>query len=99
MRVSGSCSRATCRTSGYTRSRTAIPKGDIAYKTPTYPVDLGCREIRGTGPDAHVLRQFPPGPLHVTWFPLPAQGTSVGTLVLVHDMSFVDRRSADTRRY
>ena len=46
-----------------------------------------------------MLRQFPPGPLHVTWFPLPAQGTSVGTLVLVHDMSFVDRRSADTRRY
>jgi len=75
------------------------PQGDIAYKTPTYPVGLGCREIRGTGPDAHVLRQFPPGPLHVTWFPLPAQGTSVGTLVLVHDMSFVDRRSADTRRY
>jgi len=75
------------------------PQGDIAYKTPTYPVGLGCREIRGTGPDAHVLRQFPPGPLHVTWSPLPAQGTSVGTLVLVHDMSFVDRRSADTRRY
>ena len=75
------------------------PQGDIAYKTPTYPVGLGCREIRGTGPDAHVLRQFPPGPLHVTWFGLPAQGTSVGTLVLVHDMSFVDRRSADTRRY
>jgi trehalose 6-phosphate synthase len=75
------------------------PQGEILYKTPTYPVDLGCREIRGTGPDAHVLRQFPPGPLHVTWFPLPEDGTKSGTLVLVHDMSFVDRRSADTRRY
>jgi len=75
------------------------PQGEIVYKTPTYPVDLGCREIRGTGPDAHVLRQFPPGPLHVTWFPFPADGTKAGTLVLVHDMSFVDRRSADTRRY
>src|SRR5512132_4210873 len=42
--------------------------GQIVQKTTTYPVALGCREIKGTGPDAHVLRQFPPGPLHVTWF-------------------------------
>ena len=73
--------------------------GQIVYKTPTYPLDLGCREIKGTGPDAHVLRQFPPGPLHVTWFALPTSGPQTGTLVLVHDMSFVDRRSADTRKY
>jgi trehalose 6-phosphate synthase len=35
----------------------------------------------------------------VTWFALPTSGPQTGTLVLVHDMSFVDRRSADTRRY
>jgi len=75
------------------------PEGEIVYKTSTYPAALGCREIRGTGADAHVLRQFPPGPLHVTWFALPTTATATGTLVLVHDMSFVDRRSADTRRY
>ena len=73
--------------------------GQIVQKTPTYPIDLGCREIKGTGPDAHVLRQFPPGPLHVTWFRIPVDGATAGTLVLVHDMSFVDRRSADTRQY
>ena len=74
-------------------------EGQVVYKTTTYPLDLGCREIKGTGPDAHVLRSFPPGPLHVTWFPIPSSGPQAGTLVLVHDMSFVDRRSADTRRY
>ena len=73
--------------------------GQIVYRTDTYPVDLGCNEIRGSGPDAHVLRQFPPAPIHVTWFPIPSTGTRIGTLVLVHDMSLVDRRSADTRRY
>ncbi|HEY3585087.1 MAG TPA: trehalose-6-phosphate synthase, partial [Casimicrobiaceae bacterium] len=73
--------------------------GQIVYRTPTYPLDLGCSEIKGTGPDAHVLRQFPPAPLHVTWFPIPSNGPHLGTLVLVHDMSFVDRRSADTRKY
>ena len=75
------------------------PDGQIVQQTPTYPADLGCREIKGTGPDAHVLRQFPPGPLHVTWFRIPVDGATPGTLVLVHDMSFVDRRSADTRQY
>ena len=74
-------------------------EGQIAYKTPTYPAGLGCKEIKGTGPDAHVLRQFPPGPLHVTWFAIPSDGPQAGTLVLVHDMSFVVRRSADTRKY
>jgi trehalose-6-phosphate synthase len=74
-------------------------QGQVVYKTSTFPVELGCREIKGTGPDARVLRQFPPGPLHVTWFALGSAASPEGTLVLVHDMSFVDRRSEDTRRY
>ena len=74
-------------------------QGRVVYSTSTYPEALGCTEVRGTGPDAHVLRQFPPAPLHVTWFAVPARGEPLGKLVLVHDMSFVDRRSADTRRY
>ena len=75
------------------------PAGQVVYQTATYPLALGCKEIKGTGPDAHVLRQFPPGPLHVTWFALHAATEPAGTLVLVHDMSFVGRRSADTRQY
>ena len=74
-------------------------QGHVVYSTATYPAALGCTEIRGTGSDAHVLRQFPPAPLHVTWFDIPSSGERLGKLVLVHDMSFVDRRSADTRRY
>jgi trehalose-6-phosphate synthase len=73
--------------------------GRIVYRTPTYPPELGCKEIKGTGPDAHVLRQFPPGPLHVTWLEIPTGAVPAGKLVLVHDMSFIDRRSADTRNY
>jgi trehalose 6-phosphate synthase len=74
-------------------------QGRVVYSTATYPAALGCTEVRGTGSEAHVLRQFPPAPLHVTWFDIPASGERLGKLVLVHDMSFVDRRSADTRRY
>ena len=75
------------------------PAGHLVYRTSTWPAGLGCTELRGSGPDAHVLNDFPPGPLHVTWFTLRADGATAGKLVLVHDMSFVGRRSATTRRY
>ena len=75
------------------------PAGRVVYHTPTYPMGLGCREINRPGANGHVLRGFAPGPLHVTWIRVPLDATQTGTLVLVHDMSFVDRRSADTRRY
>jgi trehalose 6-phosphate synthase len=75
------------------------PSGRLMYHTPTYPMRLGCKEINRSGANGHVLREFAPGPLHVTWIPIPLDAVQSGTLVLVHDMSFVDRRSADTRRY
>ncbi|MBI5440059.1 MAG: trehalose-6-phosphate synthase [Deltaproteobacteria bacterium] len=37
--------------------------------------------------------------LHVTTKPLAGSGGVLGTLVLVHDLSFIQRRGADTRRY
>ena len=39
------------------------------------------------------------GPLLVSVRPLDAEGAQVGNLVLVHDMSFVARRSEETRKY
>ena len=46
-----------------------------------------------------MLRQFPPGSAARDLVRNPVRGTQVGTLVLVHDMSFVERRSEDTRSY
>lgn len=73
--------------------------GHVVYRTRTWPAGLGCTEIRGSGPDDRVLNDFPQGPLHVTWFTLHDGAAVAGKLVLVHDMSFVGRRSAATRRY
>jgi len=39
------------------------------------------------------------GALHVGATPVLAEGRQLGELLIVHDMSFVERRSADTKKY
>lgn len=73
--------------------------GKLLYKTRTYPQSLGCQEAGWS----HVLRQsmvsLPQGSVHVTESPLQAAGADQGKLILVHDASFIERRSADARKY
>ena len=38
------------------------------------------------------------GDVHVSWVPVDDQGAVIGHLVLVHDLSFVDRRASTTRQ-
>lgn len=73
--------------------------GQLRYATPTYPSSLGCRPPSSEGNEPHSVIRVRQGPLHVVQQPMYGGGNRIGTLILVHDMSFVDRRSADTRRY
>jgi trehalose 6-phosphate synthase len=67
--------------------------------TTTFPHALTCKDLEAYGaPSEHILPSAE-GPLHVTVRDLEAEGTSLGKLVLVHDMSFIERRSAETRKY
>jgi trehalose 6-phosphate synthase len=72
--------------------------GKLAYATPTFPAVLRCGQSNGTDQRSWVL-QLVDGPLHVSVNPIAAEGKTVGELVIVHDMSFVQRRSADTKKY
>jgi trehalose 6-phosphate synthase len=75
------------------------PSGDLAFKTQTFPKEVAClKEAPETGVDGSVLR-LPKGPLHIAYLPIEDSGKSLGQLVLVHDISFIDRRSADTKLY
>ena len=69
--------------------------GGESVATPTFPPDIRCTDLaQFAGPAGHLLKS-PDGPLLVSVRPLePA-----GTLVLVHDMSFIARRSQETRKY
>jgi trehalose 6-phosphate synthase len=69
------------------------------WATPTQPMDIRCDVLdRWNHPDNHLL-ESDKGPLHVSVKPFKNAGTSDAWLVLVHDMSFVARRSEETKRY
>ena len=64
------------------------------------PKDIRCDTLdRWQGNDDHLLPSAR-GPLHVAVRTVAAgEASSPGQLVLVHDMSFVTRRSEETKRY
>jgi len=72
--------------------------GKLRYQTATYPSSLGCNPPVGGDEERSVVR-LRQGPLHVVQNPVYQGNDRIGSLILVHDMSFVERRSADTRRY
>ncbi|RJG06115.1 trehalose-6-phosphate synthase [Noviherbaspirillum cavernae] len=71
----------------------------LAYKTVTYPDSLGCRSVSPKLGVRQAVIHTPQGALHITESPLNTEAEHLGKLVLVHDMSFIERRNADTRKY
>src|SRR5437764_1917090 len=67
--------------------------------TPTLPAQIRCTELQAFSGSAGQLLRSASGPLLVSVRPLEAAGAPVGNLVVVHDMSFIARRSAETRKY
>ncbi|MBT1070319.1 alpha,alpha-trehalose-phosphate synthase (UDP-forming) [Pelotalea chapellei] len=74
-------------------------EGKLIHRTSAFPASLSCTMPEKVGKDpAHLIR-LPQGPVHVAVAPLSFEGAVIGSLVLVHDMSYMERRSADTRTY
>ena len=74
------------------------PAGKLAYATVNFPPEVTCPSPGAAPPESRVL-QLAHGPLHVSVNPLATEGESLGDLIIVHDMSFVQRRSEDTKKY
>src|SRR3990170_3309664 len=76
----------------------AAPTG-TALATRSLPAEIRCAELeRWEGPRNHLLPSDQ-GPLHVTVQPMVSEAAPAGRLVLVQDMSFVTRRSEETKQY
>ncbi len=73
--------------------------GKLLYKTKTYPDALGCWHTPQKKGEAESLVSMPQGSLHVAASPMLQDGKEVGKLILVHDVSFIEKRSADTKKY
>jgi trehalose 6-phosphate synthase len=76
------------------------PDRKMIYKTATFPGSISCAENGGaaTVGESRVVN-LQRGPIHVAIHKVESDGTAYGYLVLVHDMSFVQRRSDDTKKY
>ena len=71
----------------------------LIYRTPSFPADISCGStIDNTKKSLHLIT-LPQGPVHVAVNPIEQNGSQIGSLVLVHDMSYMVRRSVDTRKY
>jgi trehalose-6-phosphate synthase len=73
--------------------------GKILYKTVTYPESLHCGNPQVQNGIRQSLTATPQGTLHITESTLNSDYERLGKLMLVSDMSFIERRSEDTRRY
>ncbi len=69
--------------------------GALIYKTQTFASSVGCQFLEY----GNTILDLPEGALHVTASTIRDDDGVLGKLVLVHDMSFVQRRSEDTKRY
>ncbi|MBV8211200.1 MAG: trehalose-6-phosphate synthase [Burkholderiaceae bacterium] len=73
--------------------------GQLLERTKGYPRGLDCESAQSTAARADPVLQIEGGAVHVGFFAVSDESGRVADLVLVHDMSFIQRRSQDTREY
>lgn len=74
------------------------PENKVIYKTQTFSSEIHCDLAIDKETHSEIIK-LPQGPLHIAYQPMEDSGKIFGNLVLVHDMSFVQRRSSDTKWY
>ncbi|MFH1444739.1 MAG: trehalose-6-phosphate synthase [Candidatus Peregrinibacteria bacterium] len=70
----------------------------LLFKTDKFPQITSCSPVGEETHTTQVLDQ-PGGPLHIAYHVVRGTGSVLGELVLIHDMSFIQSRSATTRLY
>jgi len=73
--------------------------GTLVYQTLSFPREIGCRASGQAFEEAgHMVKQRA-GALYVATSPVIVEEKRLGEMLIVHDMSFIERRSADTKKY
>ena len=71
----------------------------LVRRTPRFPKELDCEKATQIAGEPEPLLRIEGGPVHVGVYPVNAESGAVGELVLLQDLSFIERRSQDTRQY
>ena len=82
------------------------PEGRLLNHSPTWPLGLACPPpppppvSPATAPAArYQTESWGGGSLLIAAFPLREEGLDLGQLVILHDLSFIERRNANLERY
>ncbi|MET0518135.1 MAG: trehalose-6-phosphate synthase [Burkholderiaceae bacterium] len=77
------------------------PDGRVLLRTDGFPSRLGCADAEAIAERPNPRLDLESGAVHVGVHPVSSGGPdgAAGKLVLLQDMSFIERRSLDTRRY
>jgi trehalose-6-phosphate synthase len=73
--------------------------GRLLHWTAGYPPSLPCGKAVQTAAHGAAMLSIEGGPVHVGVYPVSDESGPIADLVLLHDMSFIERRSKDTRQY
>jgi trehalose 6-phosphate synthase len=73
--------------------------GRLLYKTQTFPDQITCEASPADEKSYSKVMQFKQGALHLSFQPVSDSGKLMGHLVLIHDMSYLEKRSSDTKKY
>src|SRR5688572_21349271 len=73
--------------------------GKVVFATQVFPDALKCPSPAAAAEERAWVLELKDGPLHVSANPVSAEGVLLGQLLVVHDMSSAQRRSADTKKY
>lgn len=75
------------------------PDGQPLYQTDRTPPQVSCALAATPGAPANRVMRIPRGSVHVARFELQAADGQPAVVMLVHDLSFVDRRQTSARDY
>jgi trehalose 6-phosphate synthase len=73
--------------------------GTMIRSSASFPRTLDCQEAQAVAVLREPRLRLSGGPVHVGVHTVDSETGPIAKLVLLHDMSFIDRRSQDTRRY
>jgi alpha,alpha-trehalose-phosphate synthase [UDP-forming] len=76
-----------------------LPDGRLVQRTFGFPKELTCNTAREVAQRPDPQMQFGGGATHVGLYPVDTEAGHVADMVLLQDMSFIERRSQDTQRY
>jgi alpha,alpha-trehalose-phosphate synthase [UDP-forming] len=75
------------------------PDKQLLHKTSSFPATLDCAEAERIAKQPEAMLRIGSGPVHVGVYDVTAESGPVGEMVLLQDLSFIERRSKDTRQY